>query len=154
MGTPEVKELYKRRVCKPSALTPLALSFVKHLHPGMVITLTGELGTGKTTFVRAICHALGLPPGQVKSPSFTLVNEYYGPIPVYHIDLYRLGEAAEISGLGLDEILDEGKSLCFIEWPGMARAGLKERGLEVITVKIGMTGRGKERLITITKDLA
>ena len=151
MGTPEVKPLFSRKISKPSALAPLAKSLTRYLHPGTVVTLTGNLGTGKTTFVRAICKALGMPDNQVKSPSFTLVNEYYGPITVYHIDLYRLGEAAEISGLGLDEILDEGQSLCFIEWPGMAKAGLKGRGLELLSVEIRMTGRGKERLVTIKK---
>ncbi len=149
MGRSQVKPLFQRKVSKPSALAPLAASFAKHLLPGTVVTLRGELGTGKTTFVRAICRALGLAPEQVKSPSFTLVNEYAGPIPVYHIDLYRLGDAVEISGLGLDEISDEGESLCFIEWPGMASHGLSERGISVLAVEIRMTGRGKERLVTI-----
>ena len=151
MGPSEIKPLFSRKISKPSALAPLAKSLTKHLHPGTVVTLTGDLGTGKTTFVRAICKALGMPDNQVKSPSFTLVNEYDGPITVYHIDLYRLGEAAEISGLGLDEILDEGQSLCFIEWPGMAKAGLVDRGLKLLSVEIRMTGRGKERLVTIRR---
>jgi tRNA threonylcarbamoyladenosine biosynthesis protein TsaE len=83
---------------------------------GEIIGLTGELGTGKTCFVKGV--AAGLEVGKeawVRSPTFTLINEYDGRLPIYHIDLYRIGSRAELEGLNLREYLySDGVSL--IEW--------------------------------------
>jgi len=142
------KPLYRRRVGRPSALVPLSRALICHLRTGMVVTLTGDLGAGKTTFVRAIGRELGVPPAEIRSPSFTLVNEYRGRWPVYHIDLYRLGDAAELAGLGFDDMLD-GPGICFVEWPGLAARGLQRRGVTVMAVEVAFTGRGAERLVTV-----
>ncbi len=83
------------------------------LAPGDMVSLRGDLGSGKTVLVRGICAALGCAE-DVKSPSFILVREYEGKFPVFHIDLYRLADAREWRTLGVDDRLEEGIAL--VEW--------------------------------------
>ena len=85
--------------------------------PGaIVITLQGELGAGKTTLVRGLLNALGIT-GAVRSPTYTLIETYEFPQRrIYHLDLYRLGSAADLEGLGLRDLLEE-DSILLIEWP-------------------------------------
>ncbi|MBI5887747.1 MAG: tRNA (adenosine(37)-N6)-threonylcarbamoyltransferase complex ATPase subunit type 1 TsaE [Deltaproteobacteria bacterium] len=83
--------------------------------PGEVIGLVGELGAGKTSFVRGMARGLGVK-GCVKSPSFTLINVYEGgSLPLYHIDLYRLAKLEELYGAGLEEYI-YAKGISVIEW--------------------------------------
>jgi tRNA threonylcarbamoyladenosine biosynthesis protein TsaE len=94
----------------------LGRNLAKLVKGGEIIGLRGELGTGKTTFVRGFCEGIGVnQTAWVRSPTFTLINEYHGRLPVYHIDLYRIGRAEEIEALNLREYLySDGVSL--IEW--------------------------------------
>jgi len=86
------------------------------LKSGDCVLLSGDLGMGKSTFARAVIRArLDDPEMEVPSPTFTLVQVYEAETPVFHFDLYRLGDSSELAELGLDEALDEGISL--IEWP-------------------------------------
>jgi tRNA threonylcarbamoyladenosine biosynthesis protein TsaE len=86
------------------------------LEPGSVIALVGPLGAGKTCFVQGMARGIKVPGNVfVRSPSFTLVNQYQGEVPLYHIDFYRLDEAASLGDLGLDELF-EGKGITVIEW--------------------------------------
>jgi tRNA threonylcarbamoyladenosine biosynthesis protein TsaE len=88
----------------------------KTLGPGSVVLLAGDLGAGKTALVRGLAEGLGIDPAEVSSPTFTLIQEYRGGrLPLYHVDLYRLGPA-EVDDLGLDE-LTEGSGVTAIEWP-------------------------------------
>ena len=84
------------------------------LKPGDVVLLYGDLGAGKTAFVRGLAKGLGASPDDVSSPTFTLIQEYRGPMTLQHVDLYRL-KPSEIEGLGLDELTD-GRAVVAIEW--------------------------------------
>ena len=87
--------------------------------PPLVVTISGELGAGKTTLVQAICRGYGVS-GDVTSPTFALVHEYAAPkSPVYHLDLYRLKSPEELTQLGWDELMAE-EALILIEWPERA----------------------------------
>lgn len=85
----------------------------------LVITISGELGAGKTTLVQAICAGYGVT-DEVTSPTFALVHEYHAPrSPVIHIDLYRLDSPDQLDALGWDELVS-GHSVALIEWPERA----------------------------------
>ncbi len=94
------------------------------------VQLRGELGTGKTTFVRGFLRGLGYE-GPVRSPTYTLIEPYeVGPIPLYHLDLYRLAEPEELEFLGLREILAE-PALVMVEWPERGAGWLPEPDLVI-----------------------
>lgn len=88
----------------------------RHLKMGDVLGLVGELGSGKTTLVKGIASGLGVKKKEdVSSPSFVLIKEYTGKIPLFHLDLYRLDKIEDIEYLGLGEYLFD-KGVCAIEW--------------------------------------
>ena len=90
--------------------------FVLRLQRGDVVALVGHLGAGKTTFVQGMAAGLGVAvKTYVRSPTFTLINEYPGKIPLYHFDLYRLERREELAGLGIDEYFD-GDGITVVEW--------------------------------------
>jgi tRNA threonylcarbamoyladenosine biosynthesis protein TsaE len=87
------------------------------LRGGEILLLSGQLGAGKTLFVKGIAQALGVPDTEVTSPSFTLVNHYLGRLKLYHIDLYRLNEGAQAAyAVDLDELLMDERAVIVIEW--------------------------------------
>ncbi len=79
-----------------------------------MVALYGDLGAGKTQFVKGVCDAFKVKE-VVNSPTFTIVNEYHGTLPVFHIDLYRMKDIDEIVGIGFDEYLESG-GVCLVEW--------------------------------------
>jgi tRNA threonylcarbamoyladenosine biosynthesis protein TsaE len=85
------------------------------LAPGDILALYGELGAGKTCLVRGIARGLGIDEGCVASPSFTLINEYRGRVPLIHLDGYRLDSAEAFQELGLEDYF-EGEGILVIEW--------------------------------------
>lgn len=89
-------------------------ALASRLRAGEVILLYGDLGAGKTAFVRGLAQGLGAPAGEVSSPTFTLIQEYHGRVTLYHVDLYRL-EPKEVDDLGLEELV-LGDGIVAIEW--------------------------------------
>ncbi len=100
----------------------LAVRIAAGLAGREVLLLSGDLGAGKTTFVRYLGQALGIEPAWVSSPSFTLVQRYPAGrrgVAVSHVDLYRVGGAGGLEGLGLEDVLAS-EDLVVVEWPGPA----------------------------------
>lgn len=92
----------------------IAAELAATLRPGAVLALHGDLGAGKTCFIRGLARGLGVT-RHVHSPTFTLINEYPGRVPLYHMDLYRLSSPDQALDLGLDDYLF-GAGVCAIEW--------------------------------------
>ncbi len=109
------------------------------LHPGDVLALQGELGSGKTRWVQGVCQGLAVT-NPVNSPTFTLVNEYQGQYPVYHIDLYRLDTGADLLTIGLEDYL-YGDGVSLIEWADRAADFLPADHLSVEFYHLGETKR-------------
>lgn len=117
------------------------------LKAGDVVALFGDLGAGKTRFVRGICRALGVG-RNVSSPTFTLLHEYHATgLAVYHFDFYRIASAAELTEIGFTEYLDRGDGVCLIEWAGRVEAFLP-RGRYDVRMSAG--AGPDERLIEIS----
>ena len=113
------------------------------LGPGDVVALYGELGTGKTCFVQGLVRGLGVTT-QATSPTFVLVNEYRGRLPVHHVDAYRTGGLAELMDLGLLDLIG-GDGVTLLEWADRAEPLLPSRA-----VRVRIEGLGDEpRAVTI-----
>lgn len=106
------------------------------LEPGDVVALTGDLGAGKTVFCKGVGEALGVPAGRILSPSFTIVTEHEGRLPLYHVDVYRLCSEDEAFDIGLDEILS-GNRVCLVEWAEKIRFLLPTGCIRVTFVILG-----------------
>lgn len=161
--------------------SPHVLDFVSHsaaqtirvgqrlgelLRRGDLVALQGDLGAGKTHLIKGIALGLGST-DMVNSPSFVLINQYragpqHGNAPIYHADLYRIEQSAELAGIGLDELLD-GDGICLIEWAERAAAWLPNERLDVQLGHLNETkrvvrfvphGRRYEELIDTLKKAA
>jgi len=94
-----------------------ARKFARRLKPGDVVALTGNLGSGKTTFIKGLAAGLGLRDAhRVKSPTFVLMHVYPSKIPLYHFDLYRLETEKEITATGLEEFVHDPRAITCVEW--------------------------------------
>ena len=94
------------------------------LHPGCVVAFRGGLGMGKTAFTRGLARGLGCR-GRVTSPTFTIVNEYSGDIPLFHFDMYRLGGEDELFDIGWEDYLARG-GVCAVEWSENVEDALRD----------------------------
>lgn len=130
------------------------------LRPGDVVALTGNLGVGKTTLVQGMARGLGIK-GPVTSPTFTLIKEYSGRLPVYHIDVYRLDDPEEIELLGFDELLIT-DGVVIVEWADLIEALLPKnyvdvnlkRDSDIRKVTIQARGIGYDGLVEELKSIA
>lgn len=116
------------------------------LKTGDVICLIGNLGAGKTAFTSGLAHALGVT-GYITSPTFTLVNEYNGKIPLYHFDVYRIAEPEEMFEIGFDEYL-YGSGIVVIEWADLIRDILPEEYIRV-DIKKDLPNGIDKRILTL-----
>ncbi len=95
----------------------------------------GEMGSGKTTLIKAICRQLGVNEKEMSSPTYGIVNEYPGDdMKIFHFDLYRVEHIGELFDIGFEEYLDSG-NYCFIEWPELVKSFLREYYLEITLKK-------------------
>lgn len=126
----------------PDATEAIGERLAKRLRPGDVVTVTGELGSGKTTLIRGACRALGVSE-PVLSPTFTIGRRYRGRIPVSHLDLYRLGGLEDEDPALLDDYLTP-DAVSFVEWPGRAGVPL-ERDEVRVALAVEMRHAGGDR---------
>ena len=116
--------------------------------PGQVITLTGDLGVGKTVFTQGLAKGLGIEE-PVNSPTFTIVQVYdEGRLPLYHFDVYRIGDIEEMEEIGYDDYF-YGNGICLIEWANLIEEILPEQIIE-ITIEKNLEKGFDYRKITVT----
>ena len=130
----------------PAETEELGCRLGRTLGPGAVVAYFGGLGMGKTAFTRGLARGLGCR-GRVTSPTFTIVNEYDGPTPLFHFDMYRLADADALFDIGWEDYLDRG-GVCAVEWSENVAEALPE---DTVWVDIRrLEGEDNGRCITIT----
>lgn len=129
----------------PEETEALGADLAGRLEPGTVIAFTGDLGAGKTAFVRGLARGLGVQE-RVTSPTFTIVNEYEGGrLPLFHFDMYRLGSADELFDIGWEDYLARG-GVCAVEWSENVADALDN---DCLRVDIRRGEDDDQRIITI-----
>ena len=135
-------EHYSKR---PQETEALGQALVQTLAPGAVVAFSGDLGAGKTAFVRGMAQGLGITQ-RVTSPTFTIVNEYEGGrLPLFHFDMYRLHSAEELFDIGWEDFLSRG-GICAVEWSENIQEAL-EPGTVYVDIRRGQGEQ--ERIISI-----
>ena len=129
----------------PEETEALGAALADKLKPGAVVAFSGDLGAGKTAFVRGMARGLGITE-RVTSPTFTIVNEYEGGrLPLFHFDMYRLGSSDELFDIGWEDYLVRG-GVCAVEWSENVEDALEG---DCIRVDIRRGAHDNQRLITI-----
>ena len=123
----------------------IAAKLAARLSPGDVVTISGELGSGKTTFVRGACRVLGVQ-GPVTSPTYTIGHRYRGEVDVSHLDLYRFESVSPAEWGDLEPYFDG--AVCFVEWPEAAGDALPPVRVRVVLQHEG----GNRRLVSLESD--
>ena len=134
-------EEYKITIRDEEDLIELAQNIESEKFPNMVICLNGELGSGKTVFAKAFASAMSI--DEVSSPTFSIIKEYIGELPFYHMDVYRVENNVE--NLGIEEYFNKG-GVTIIEWADMIKEYLPKERLDI---KIKVTGENT-RLVILT----
>ena len=119
-------EEYKITVHSDNETIAIAQNIESEKFPGMVICLNGDLGSGKTVFAKGFAHAMGIE--DITSPTFTIIKEYNGELPLYHMDVYRIEDTNE--ELGIEEYFDKG-GVTIIEWANIIKDILPEERLDI-----------------------
>ena len=120
---------FSRIVSEERETAEIALEFLSLLKPGDIVCLNGNLGSGKTFFVKTICTSAGI--DTAASPSFSIVNEYSGKIKIVHVDFYRIKGLEELYDIGFEEYLLNQDSIIFIEWANMFPEILHKKYYEI-----------------------
>jgi len=131
----------------PEETRILGASLAPMLLPGDVISLSGDLGAGKTVFVQGLASAMGVA-GRVTSPSYTIVHQYDGRYPIVHVDVYRLNSFQEVLDLGFEELLDP-EAVMLVEWGEAVAPLLPRRHLEVEIRRLDADDPGAERRVLV-----
>lgn len=134
-------------VTDKSRLRDAARHFLRETSGNRIFAFYGQMGSGKTTFIKAICHEMGVA-DTVTSPTFTLINEYRRPgdLPVYHFDFYRIKNISEVLDFGIEEYFDSA-SPCFMEWPELIEPLLPP---ETLRLSISVMDNGSRIIETMT----
>ena len=122
----------------PEETMEIAAEFAEKLKEGDVIALDGDLGAGKTCFVKGIAASLGIT-DHITSPTFNIVKEYYGRLKLYHFDVYRIDDIDELFQIGFEEYLND-SAVSIIEW-----AELIDEALPEIIIRVSISGSGYEK---------
>ncbi len=124
----------------------IARDFASRLKKGDIVLLEGNLGAGKTFFVREVAKYFAI--DEVSSPTFAIVNEYYGNVKIYHFDFYRIKKERELYDIGIDEYLSDEEAITFIEWAELFPNAVPEYSylVKILLLKNGL------REITISKN--
>lgn len=135
----------------------------KHSRPGTIITLDGDLGSGKTSFVQGLAVGLDIPSQfYITSPTYNIINEYPGRIPLYHMDLYRLGGPDDLHDTGFYDLIN-GQGVTAIEWPNKFIEAIGEPDINIQikilsensrSVRFEIYGLDKEELIGNLENLS
>ncbi|MCL5031382.1 MAG: tRNA (adenosine(37)-N6)-threonylcarbamoyltransferase complex ATPase subunit type 1 TsaE [Bacteroidetes bacterium] len=116
-------------VCSEEETIDLALSFADNLKSGDIVVLNGNLGAGKTFFVRNVVKKFGIE--NVCSPTFAIVNEYTNSNKIYHFDFYRINNSAELFDIGYNDYLSDVEAITFIEWGNLIPEVLPQKRIEI-----------------------
>ena len=136
------------RIKSIEGLPAAAREFASLMGDETVYAFHGEMGAGKTTFIRALVEQLGVDPEEANSPSFSIINEYRSNTTaelIYHFDLYRLESVDEALEIGVEDYFDSG-ALCLLEWPERIEALLPD---DTVVVKITVDPADNSRLLTV-----
>ncbi len=135
---------YKMYTHSADETTAIAFKIGELVEGQSVITLEGDLGAGKTTFTKGFAKGLGIK-RNVNSPTFTIIKEYKGRLPLYHMDVYRVSEQSE--DLGFDEYFG-GEGVCVVEWAHLIQEQLPDERLDI---KIRYTGNEEREIVFIPR---
>lgn len=123
----------------------LARRLGKGLRAGDAVALVGEIGSGKTLFIKGLCQGLGVRDSEeVKSPTFVLLHIYQAKVPVYHFDLYRLERGEELDAIGFDDFVSNRAAVSLIEWADHAEKRIPP---EAVWVELKITGPSSRDLV-------
>ena len=129
----------------PEETEQLGEQLGRTLRPGSVVAYRGDLGMGKTAFTRGLARGLGCT-CRVTSPTFTIVNEYSGALPLFHFDMYRLDSSDDLFDIGWEDYLDRG-GVCAVEWSERVEDALPD---DTLWVSIARGDGENDRIITVT----
>ena len=120
---------YSRKSNSENETIAIAKEFAKLITDGMVVTLIGNLGAGKTFFIKRILEDFNI--NNANSPSFAIVNEYYGKKKFYHFDFYRINSQVELIDIGIEDYFNDDEAVTFIEWADMFPNVIPSKRIEV-----------------------